>query len=138
MNHCKFGSMIRNPLRFLSLMLLPTLIACEGNTYREWVIHNDSSTEIQIEFKSGLSGLETSTAGPDSSRTIMITDQLGGSDFAGNPVHSFDSLLIFNAMDTLVKNVYDSVNWSVESEQVKKVPSNWEHRFNFTITDNDF
>lgn len=129
---------MKNLSRLSFLFLTFFLISCEGNTYREWVIQNDSSTEIQIDFKSGLSGLESSTVGPDSSRTIMITDQLGGSDFAGNPIHSFDLLLIFNAMDTLVKNVYDSANWSVESEQVKKIPSNWEHRFNFTITDNDF
>ena len=125
-------------IHFFPLALLPFLISCEGNTYREWVIQNDSSKEVRIEFDSGLSGLETSTVGPDSSRTIMITDKLGGSDYAGNPVHSFDSLLIFNAMDTLVKSVYDSANWSVETEQIRNVPSHWEHSFKFTVSDSDF
>ena len=130
--------MMKQALRYLPLIGLPLLIACEGNTYREWVIQNDSSTQIQIELSSGFSDLETSTVGPDSSRRIMVTDQLGGSDYAGNPTHSFDSLLIFNATDTLIKSVYDSANWSVESQQVRKVPSHWEHRFNFTVTNSDF
>ena len=130
--------MSRRSIHFFPLALLPFLISCEGNTYREWVIQNDSSKEVRIEFDSGLSGLETSTVGPDSSRTIMITDQMGGSDYAGNPVQSFDSLLIFNAMDTLVKSVYDSANWSVETEQIRNVPSHWEHSFKFTVSDSDF
>lgn len=99
---------------------------------------NNSSTQIHIELTSGSSGLDHSTVGPDSIRKIIITDQLGGSDYAGNPTHSFDSLLIYNLTDTLVKNVYDSANWIVESEQVSKAPSGWEHKFTFTITDADF
>jgi len=124
--------------RHFIILGLPMLVACEGNTYREWNVVNNSSSRIQIELKSGLSGLEQSNVGPDSIRRIMVTDQLGGSDYAGTPVHSFDSLLIYNATDTLIKNVYDSTNWSIESEQVRKMPSAWEHKFTFKVSDSDF
>lgn len=125
-------------LRFMAIIGIPLLIACEGNTYREWNVVNNSSTQIQIELKSDLSDLEQSSVGPDSIRRIMVTDQLGGSDFPGNPTHSFDSLLIYNSNDTLIKSVFDSANWIIESEQVSTAPSGWVHRFNFTITDQDF
>ena len=135
---CNFGLMKMNTLRTLAIAVMPFLVACEGNTYREWNVVNNSSTQIQIELISGNSGLDYSTVGPDSVRKIIITDQLGGSEFAGNPVHSFDSLLIYNLTDTLVKSVYDSSNWIVESEHVSKTPSSWEHKFTFTLTDQDF
>lgn len=125
-------------IRLIVILGLPLLVACEGNTYREWNVVNNSSNQIQLELKSGLSDLEQSTVGADSIRRIMVTDQLGGSDFAGNPIHSFHTLLIYNSTDTLIKSVYDSANWIIESEQVKKTPSNWEHKFSFTITDQDF
>ena len=125
-------------IRLIVILVLPLLIACEGNTYREWNVVNNSTSQIQIELKSGLSDLELSRVGPDSIRRIIVTDQLGGSDFAGNPTQSFDTLLIFNSTDTLIKNVYDSANWIIESEQASKTPSGWEHKFNLTITDQDF
>ena len=125
-------------LRLMVIFGLPLLTACEGNTYREWNVVNSSSTQIQVEFKSEFSDLDQSTVGPDSVRRIMVTDQRGGSDFAGNPVHFFDSLLIYKTTDTLIKSVYDSANWIVESEHISKAPSAWEHKFSFTLTDDDF
>lgn len=129
-------------LKFISFTFLTVLIiSCEGNTDRYRHVQNNTNESINI-YASGISFYdfefnETLTAGQ--SVKIFQTYQRGGSDYVENPAIGIDSLLITNSNgDTCTKDYLIQDNWLIDVYQRKKVPSDWQHNYTFTVSNTNF
>ncbi len=128
---------------FYSLMLLAIatlMTSCEGNTDRDWIIKNNSSTKIDVTATLVFNSSTVSeTIDSDISKTLTITNQLGGSERAQLPDEAFSSFIITNENgDTFKKDFALPENWMTTIEQVKKVPSLYEHEYILEVNDEDF
>lgn len=55
------------------------------------------------------------------------------------PENAFSALIVVNANgDTMQSSYIDPESWTSEIEQIKKVPSQYEHIYTFVVNDNDF
>jgi len=123
---------------FLSLGLL--LTSCEGNTDRDWIIANDSSSSIEVTATFILdSGMSKETINSGNSKTITITNQLGGNSTPQAPNEVFTSLLVTNEEGgTFTRDFTLLENWESTIEQTKRVPSNYVHEYILYVTNEDF
>lgn len=126
--------------RLLPLLILPFLVACEGNTDFTWSVNNQSAGTITI---SGLNSIYADTLNLDiqagQQEVIGVFSQLGGNSTPQIPSGAFSTLVITNSVgDTTTKNYEIQANWEVLIEQTRKIPSNYEHNYTFTVNDSDF
>ena len=127
--------------RLLSVIAISFLLmSCEGNTNREWIVKNNSSTTIKVE--AGLvfnTSTVTKNIAAGSSEIITITEQRGGTATPQTPSDVFSSMIITNAAtDSLNKDYKLAANWKATIEQTKKRPSLYEHEYILNLTDQDF
>ena len=115
------------------------LSACDGNTKREWVIYNNSSTEIFISADTNYCTLMEENIPPGQTITILISNQLGGSNDAGSPSDSGNlNWMIYSLTDTLKKDPNKDDNWDIATNRESKTPSSYSHQFTFEFKDEDF
>ena len=120
------------------LMIIIGLSACEGNTTHEFTIHNKSNYPININAQSYYpQSIDTSLAS-NQKITLFVFDHLGGQSNPGLTNDYIDSLLIYNDLDTSSKDHTIQSNWLIESEHLKKVPSQYYHSFTLEVQDADF
>ena len=118
------------------LAFLPFLYSCEGNTHREFTIVNNSSSEIFYEVY-GYSPVVSSVASGEQ-KTFWIEDDLGGQADPGVPTNFISAMLVYTTSDTTTKDYMDVNNWVIASRQVRKIPSQHEHKYFFSLSDSDF
>lgn len=127
---------------FQSLIVLSAafLVGCEGNTDYTWRVTNDSSTEIYVWASPGLvAALDSIPVSTGVTETIHVFSQLGGNKTEQLPEQAFSSIVIVNANgDTMQSSYIDPGSWISEIEEIKKVPSQYEHTYTFVVNDNDF
>jgi len=123
---------------FLSLFL----IACEGNTRMEWSIHNQSSSSLTVihdAWDYAFLDPETLVISPGELLLIGANDVLGGQPNAWEPSSFIDTLFIYNDAGSMcTKDWQEMDNWLIETEELKKVPANWQHTYLLSVSDADF
>ena len=118
------------------------LVGCDGNTDYTWQLTNDSSSDIVAYTSTGFD----LSAPPDSvvilqgsNEVVGVFSKLGGSGTEMLPENAFSALIVVNASgDTMQSSYVDPGSWMSEIEQIKKVPSQYEHTYTFVVNDNDF
>jgi hypothetical protein len=113
-------------------------MSCEGNTRRELIIQNMSTDTISIVYEDVYEQAGTEILNSMNTSTIYLRDTRGGQSGAGSPSNLLVSLLILQGQDTCTKDYLTDLNWMIESEHVKKAPSQWVHEFTFVVNDSDF
>ena len=89
----------------------------------------------------GLVMLDTinETLAPNAEAEVSVFSQRGGNASVQDPYHYLGDVLITNAYgDTATKHFLIQSNWTSEIEERSKVPSDYQHRYQFTITDSGF
>lgn len=126
--------------QLLTIITCALFIGCEGNTDYTWQVTNSSSSEIQIWAESGFSSVEDSVViSVNSTETIGVFSQLGGNKTEQLPENAFNSLIVVNAAgDTMQSSYIDPGSWISDIDQIKKVPSQYEHVYTFVVNDGDF
>ncbi len=123
----------------LLLIVLIAFTSCEGNTTKERIIKNSSLVIIHVEVSTNWDNPDTLDINSGEEALISITDDLGGSSYADNPSNGIKELVITNINnDTIIKDYNLKDNWDIEIEEVKKIPSNYHHRYTFVVNDSDF
>jgi len=126
-----------SPSLFITLAFL---VACEGNTDRTWRVTNNASSAIQVKTTNVAASFENVTSiAIGSTETVGTSTQLGGNGSEQLPQEMFSDFLIINvAGDTMQTSYIDPGSWTSEIEQIKKVPSQYEHTYTFVVEDSDF
>lgn len=123
-------------------VLFFTLVSCEGNTRLEWSLENQSSSELTIIHKSwDYAGLPAETLLISSGETLLLgaNDVLGGQPNPWAPASFIDTLFIYNSTGALsTKDWEETDTWAIETEELKKMPASWRHRYTLTVGDGDF
>jgi hypothetical protein len=118
------------------------LISCEGNTTREFQITNSSSERLKTLSDLYINSLppgDTITIEPGMSKIIGINDTRGGNLDPGSPSDYIKKLFIKNMSgDSLLKDFRTDTNWRIRTIHISRVPSEYIHEFNLTISDEDF
>lgn len=123
-----------------ALIFAALLSSCEGNTDRTWQVSNSSSSTIEVYANAVGSNSEmVTTVQVNATETVGTSTQLGGNATEQFPEEMFDDLFIVNVNgDTVQRGFIDPGNWESVVEQIKKVPSMYEHTYTFRVTDSDF
>ena len=101
---------------------------------RKRIIENKSDKEITVKASGELFGSIDKKIKSGESEVIFITSQRGGSSTIENPANGVNSFLILNLEgDTCKKDYSLESNWATSTEQIKKIPSHWEHEYLFVI-----
>ncbi|MGB0914436.1 MAG: hypothetical protein ACPGVI_00115 [Crocinitomicaceae bacterium] len=122
---------------FVGLIAIITFSSCEGNTRRTWEITNSSSFKVELTVDSLSQELLVNTIAPGATETILITDTRGGNSNHG-PITEWLEFTIQSGTSMLTKDPLNDSNWSVYSDQLSKVPSEYQHDFVFQFDDSDF
>ena len=127
-------------VRLIVIATLPFLIACEGNTDYSWVVKNDSSQIITLHGTGLFYGdTITETIVANTEVEVAVFSQLGGNSTIQDPDSYFGEALITNANgDTATKHFLIQSNWTSDIEERSKIPSDYQHRYEFALTDADF
>ena len=134
--------MIKTKLTFnlIILLLIIFLASCEGYTYREWKVSNESSTTIMVKagllFESDTVYHEIETG---QEKIITITTEDKGDSEVQLAYDVFSSFLITNK-DTLTTdmNFADNDSWDIWIEQTKSNPPHYEQIYTLIVTNADF
>lgn len=130
-----------NPIKMKSLLvfslglLLILLQSCEGNTQREWTVFNETNQSITIISNSNFTDLETFIIPPKSSKIVAINDLRGGQKEPGETNLHFDNLDLIRPSDSTSVDLKNNSKWEVQSVQLHRVPSEYEHKFSLHIND---
>lgn len=126
--------------QLLTIITCALFVGCEGNTDYTWQVTNNSSSDIQVWAESGFSLVEDSVViSTNSTEMIGFFNQLGGNKTEQLPENAFNSLVVVNAAgDTMQSSYIDPGSWISEIEQIKRVPSQYEHVYTFVVNDGDF
>jgi len=116
------------------------LTACEGGTTRTWSIHNASNNDVHVQATVILNGAVVDTLVTVGS-AVQLTwwEQRGGSGRIEPPTEEFSQIVITNPqMDTATIAWQQIDAWQVQSAQLSRVPSSWEHAHVLEVTDSLF
>jgi hypothetical protein len=116
------------------------LTSCEGGTTRIWSIHNASTNSVQVRATVILNGAVVDTV-VAAGRLVQLTwwEQRGGSGSIEPPTEEFSQIVITNPqMDTATIAWQQIDTWQVQSAQLRRVPSSWEHTHLLVVTDSLF
>lgn len=119
---------------------LVLLTSCEGGTTRTWSIHNASTNAVQVRATVILNGAVVDTV-VAAGRLVQLTwwEQRGGSGSIEPPTEEFSQIVITNPqMDTAAIAWQQIDTWQVQSDQLSRVPSSWEHTHVLVVTDSLF
>jgi len=126
---------------FLSSLAM-ILIACEGNTRLEWNLQNNASVDVYVVHKAwDYSAIPPDTMFVPAGETLQlgVNDVLGGNTMPWAPVSFIDTLFITSASGALcTKDWTETEEWSIVSQEERKVPSNWSHIYLLIVEDSDF
>jgi hypothetical protein len=124
----------------LSFALIITLYSCEGETRSTWKLENNSSETLRVypKFLRTFMASDTLTISPMTIIEIAVYSDRGGRSEPGSATENIEEMIVFNRVgDTVQKDVFMESNWGVDSRHRKRVPSLWDHRFTFTISESD-
>ena len=126
--------------QLLTIITCALFVGCEGNTDYTWQVTNNSSSDIQVWAESGFSLVEDSVViSTNSTEMIGFFNQLGENKTEQLPENAFNSLVVVNAAgDTMQSSYIDPGSWISEIEQIKRVPSQYEHVYTFVVNDGGF
>ncbi len=116
------------------------LTACEGGTTRTWSIHNASTNAVHVRAMVILNGAVVDTV-VATGRLVQLTwwEQRGGSGRIEPPTEEFSQIVVTNPqMDTATIAWQLIDTWQVRSDQLRRVPSSWEHTHVLMVTDSLF
>ena len=116
------------------------LTACEGGTTRTWSIHNASTNAVHVRATVILNGAVVDTV-VATGRLVQLTwwEQRGGSGRIEPPTEEFSQIVVTNPqMDTATIAWQLIDTWQVQSDQLSRVPSSWEHTHVLMVTDSLF
>ena len=120
--------------------VLVLLTSCEGGTTRIWSIHNASTSAVHVRATVLLNGAEVDTV-VAAGRLVQLTwwEQRGGSSRIEPPTEEFSQIVITNPQMDTATNAWQQIdNWLVQSDQLSRVPSSWEHTHVLVVTDSLF
>lgn len=125
------------------LLLLGLLFtSCEGNTRLDWRLNNQSSSDLYVIHKAwDYANVfpDTLFVGAGEELILGTNDLLGGNSQAYAPASFIDTLFILNSSGAYcTKDWQETAAWEIQSEQVRKIPSNWEHIYRLSVDDGDF
>jgi len=115
--------------RICLLCLSVLLFACNGSTTNESIIRNNSSKTVSfLLYNNGFIRGDTITIEPAQSKTISIGETSQADEDAPDCARRIDSaLVIIEGGGTLLKDISESDNWLVETEQSRNIPREFEH-----------
>lgn len=130
------------PALFAATMacVLALFTACEGGTTRVWSIQNTSAGTVHVRAAIVINGAVVDTLIASGSKAqITWWEQRGGSSRIELPAEEFSQLVITNLQMDTAAIVWQQIgNWQVQSAQLSRVPSSWEHTHLLVVTDSLF
>ena len=121
------------------LSLVIGLSSCEGNTDRTRQVRNNTSGLIQVKV-SGIDVLDYNTpVYVGQTGVFSIQSQRGGSSFVVDPSMGIAEMTITNESgDTCTKEFTIQENWDIYVKERRRIPSDWQHEYTFTVNEDDF
>lgn len=124
-------------LTYLGLVSV-LLCSCEGSTRIENTVTNQSSTPIHLEISSIYTDFKDTVIQPGETAQVVYREAMGGRPEPGYPATNISQMLTYNATDTVGKSFIEKSSWNSVAQRVKRVPSIWDHKHRFVVTDADF
>lgn len=126
--------------KIIGILVLITLTSCEGSTDKEWLFRNNSSEHVTLRTYSGWNDDTVTTSIPPGAAKIFLTSsQKGGNSNPSDLKNEFSYFSAFqNSGKNLIKSHEFESNWLISIEEVRKMPSQYEHSYIFEVTDADF
>lgn len=125
-----------------ALALLPVLLlmSCDGSsTYRHWLRNTtDEPVHVRAEITASAMVIDTDIdAGEET--VFSVFELIGGRPDPGLPTEWIMNMVVTNAAgDTLKTDVAMEASWGICSEQLRKVPSSYQHDFFLEVRAADF
>ncbi len=122
--------------RIYLLLLLPLIFtSCQNGTNRQWVVANNSSTEVIVLLDAELPNYSSQTTVPAGTRETIALEEVDGDAGAGSITDRFTDMLIFNDTDSADKDFRQESNWTTTQEADGNTTN---YVFTFELTDADF
>ncbi len=129
----------------MKYLLLPTLLlagllySCKGETTVEKSVVNFSSSPVRLQVSNPDNLLMDTLLQPG--ERIVIGNSVEGEGYPEpfDPSTDITYFVMYNQNnDTCTRDYTDPLMWYSLSERTKKTPANYNHRYNFVVTDADF
>ena len=134
-----FCPMFKSGLLPLLVVVIFLLSSCEGNTYKERIIRNSSTSAIHVRANTSFDENFESDLAPGDEVLLGVVDDLGGSSRPDNPASVIYDMVITNSdQDTMTKDYQLMENWIIEIREEQKIPSSYHHKYIFEVNDTDF
>lgn len=127
-----------HPMYKMAILLITVLVlaSCKSTTDRQWVVINNSSTEIIVQFDGEMESYSAETTVAAGERETIGLESTEAGEAAGSPTTKITDMLILNSTDSATKDFRLDSNWAVRQEDGSN--SSTTFIFSFELTDADF
>ncbi|MBL7767160.1 MAG: hypothetical protein JNJ58_13760 [Chitinophagaceae bacterium] len=127
---------MKNLFSILAAGIILVLSACEGVTYYDHFIDNQSSNYLTVIPIKTIGGyIDTIYIAPGETKGIQHSKKPEGDAHFVNPVIFFDTVYVKTGLLTLTKNIMSADQWDIQSSRNR---TTHRHVYNFTLRDTDF
>ncbi len=129
----------------MKYLLLPVLLlslflySCKGETTTEKSVVNLSSDTLRLQVSNSEYVFLDTLMAPG--EEFIISNSVEGESYPEpqDPASDITYFVLYNMNnDTCTRDYTDQMMWNTLSERTKKRPANYNHRYNFIVTDADF
>lgn len=125
--------------RLLFILILILFTGCSGETNYETFIRNNTEKDIKILlYNNGFPRGDTLRVAPNSSKLVSRGNSSSAEEEEPDCADRIDSAFVEIAGGgVLEKEISNSSNWEVKTDQTQNIPRKFDHECTFTINDTD-
>ena len=124
----------------MACLLVIGLSSCEGTTYLDWSIDNQTEEALTVVHKyTDLAPPSTFSVSPGEQLLLGHNDYLGANSTPFDPSSFIDTLEVYSLVGKLMTKDWTKMeNWGVSSSETSKRPTEYTHVYVLVVTEDDF